>query len=58
MQQRNDDLAHHHPSVAGAYLAALVFYRYFTGRTGAEATWRPSGLSAEDAAALVRLNGG
>jgi hypothetical protein len=49
---------HHHPSVAGTYLAALVFYRQFTGRTGAEATWRPSGLSAQDAATLVRLNGG
>jgi hypothetical protein len=26
---------HHHPSVAGTYLAALVFYRALTGRTGA-----------------------
>jgi hypothetical protein len=47
----------HHPSVAGTYLGALVFYRYFTGRTGAEATYRPSGLSAADAATLVTLSG-
>jgi hypothetical protein len=49
---------HHHPSVAGTYLAALVFYRFFTGRTGAEATYRPHGLSQQDAALLVRLSGG
>jgi hypothetical protein len=49
---------HHHPSVAGTYLAALVYYRFFTGRTGAEATWRPPGLSRADAALLVKLNGG
>jgi hypothetical protein len=49
---------HHHPSVAGTYLAALVFYRFFTGRTGAEATYRPRGLSEQDAAMLVRLAGG
>jgi hypothetical protein len=48
----------HHPSVAGTYFAALVFYRFFTGRTGAEATWRPAGLSPQEAATLVRLNGG
>ena len=48
----------HHPSVAGTYLAALVFYRQFTGRTGAEATWRPNGLSADDAAKLQRIAGG
>ncbi len=49
---------HHHPSVAGTYLGALAFYRYFTGRSGAEATYRPRGLSNQDAATLVRLNGG
>jgi hypothetical protein len=48
----------HHPSVAGTYLAALVFYRFFTGRTGAEATYVPDGLSKRDAAVLVRVNGG
>jgi hypothetical protein len=45
----------HHPSAAGTYLAALVFYRYLTGRTGAETTYRPLGLSAEDAAKLQRI---
>jgi hypothetical protein len=49
---------HHHPSVAGTYLGALAFYRYFTGRSGAEATYRPRGMNEQDAAALVRLNGG
>jgi hypothetical protein len=48
----------HHPSVAGTYLAALVFYRFLTGRSGAEATWRPGGLSAEDAAKLQAIAGG
>jgi hypothetical protein len=52
------DADNHHPSVAGTYLAALVFYRFFTGRTGAEATYRPNGLSARDAAALMRLSAG
>jgi hypothetical protein len=46
---------HHHASVAGTYLAATVFYRYLTGRTGAEATYRPHGVSAQDAATLVGL---
>jgi hypothetical protein len=49
---------HHHPSVAGTYLAALVFYRYFTGRTGEAVTYRPAGLSAQGAAALKRINAG
>jgi hypothetical protein len=44
-----------HPSVAGTYLAALVIYRYFTGRTGLEATYRPFGLGADDAAKLQRI---
>lgn len=48
---------HHHPSVAGTYLAALVFYRHLTGRSGAEATYLPRGLSREDAATLVRMAG-
>ncbi|MBV8684048.1 MAG: hypothetical protein JO111_14325 [Caulobacteraceae bacterium] len=48
---------HHHASVAGTYLAAVVFYHFLTGRTAAEATYRPSGLSARDAATLIRLAG-
>lgn len=47
----------HHPSAAGTYLAALVFYRYFTGRSGSEATYRPFGMSAASAAKLVELSG-
>lgn len=46
---------HHHASVAGTYLAAIVFYRFLTGRSGAEATYRPNGVSAQDAATLVGL---
>jgi hypothetical protein len=49
---------HHHPSVAGTYLAALVFYRRLTERSGADATYLPRGLSREDAAALLRASGG
>ncbi len=48
----------HHASVAGAYLAALVFYQYFTGRSGQEATYRPWGLSAASAAKLVQIAAG
>jgi hypothetical protein len=47
-------LDRHHPSPAGSYLAALVFYRFLTGRSGAEATYRPWGMSAPDAATLVK----
>jgi len=47
---------HHHPSVAGTYLAALMFYRTFTKRSGSEATYRPWGMSAADAATLVQLS--
>ena len=49
---------HHHASMAGAYLAALVFYRHFTGRSGAAAAYRPWGLSADDAALLSRAADG
>ena len=45
-----------HPSLAGSYLAALVFYKLFTGRTGAEATYHPWGMSDADAALLVRIS--
>jgi hypothetical protein len=44
----------HTPNVAGTYLAALVFYRSLTGRSGTEATYRPSGLSMETAAILLK----
>jgi hypothetical protein len=48
---------HHHPSIAGTYLAALVFYRFFTGRSGAESDYRPWGMSADEAALLVKAAG-
>lgn len=48
----------HHPSVAGSYLAALVFYRQLTGRTGAEAPYHPFGVSAQDAGVLLKASSG
>jgi hypothetical protein len=47
----------HHPSRAGSFLAALAFYRHFTGRSGAEATYRPFGVSAAEAAVLIEAAG-
>jgi hypothetical protein len=47
----------HHPSRAGSYLAALAFYRYFTGRSGAASSYRPWGVSAADKALLVEAAG-
>ena len=47
----------HHPSAAGTYLAALSFYRFFTRRSGVDATYRPWGLSAAGKAALVEAAG-
>lgn len=46
---------HHHPSLAGTYLAALVFYRTFTGRTGGEAAYRPWGMAKGDARMLAQI---
>ena len=43
----------HQPNLVGTYLAALVFYRHLTGRSGAEATYRPDGLSIEAAKFLA-----
>jgi hypothetical protein len=47
---------HHHASVAGTYLAALVFYRALTGRTGTTAMYRPWGMSKRDAGLLAQAN--
>jgi hypothetical protein len=47
----------HHPSRAGSYLAALAFYRFFTGRSGAASSYRPWGVSAADKAVLVEAAG-
>jgi hypothetical protein len=60
VQSRGPDLFQadgHHASRAGAYLGALAFYRYFTKRSGAESIYRPWGVSAADAAALVQASG-
>lgn len=41
-----------HPSVHGSYLAALMFYAYFSGQDVTDVTYRPDGISPEDAAML------
>jgi hypothetical protein len=46
---------HHHPSEAGTFLAALVFFHHFTGEPAERATWRPDGVSADQAAVLARI---
>lgn len=41
-----------HPTVAGSYLAACVFFRALTGRTVTSGAEVPAGLSANEAATL------
>jgi len=41
-----------HPGVAGSYLSAAVFYRYFSGRTLETVSYVPPGISAETAKRL------
>ena len=43
----------HHPSTAGSYLAALIFYRTLTGRSGEDARYRPDGVDAAQRAFLL-----
>ena len=38
-----------HPSIYGSYLAALMFYSYFSGNDVLNVTFRPYGVSSEDA---------
>ena len=45
----------HHPSEAGTYLAALVFFHHFTGELAERATWRPESVSADQAALLAHI---
>jgi len=45
----------HHPSQAGTYFAALVFFHHFTGEPAERATWRPDEVSADQAASLARI---
>jgi hypothetical protein len=47
----------HHPGRAGTYLAALTFYRFFTWRSGGETTYRPWGMTPQEAAVLVQASG-
>jgi hypothetical protein len=46
---------HHHPSESGAYLGALVWYRWLTGRDGSQAAYRPLDMSQSAKRALVGL---
>jgi lysophospholipase L1-like esterase len=46
---------HHHPSVAGTYLAALVFYQFFAARPAAGVVYRPPELTDADAATLRQV---
>ena len=45
----------HHPSEAGTYLAALVFFHHFTDEPAERAAWRPESVSADQAAQLARI---
>lgn len=45
----------YHPSAAGTYLAALIFFHRFTGERAERATWRPDGVSPVQAALLAHL---
>ena len=46
---------HHHPSIAGTYLTALIFYRVFTGHTPSNVTYRPPELTPEQAQFLIEI---
>ncbi len=46
---------YHHPSVAGAYFTALIFYRVFTGNTPSHVTYRPPELTREQAQFLIDI---
>ena len=41
-----------HPSIYGSYLSALMFYGYFSKREVADVTFKPWGISSEDAVML------
>jgi len=45
----------HHPSEAGTWLAALVIFHTLTGEPSANSTWRPAGVSPEQAAVIQRI---
>jgi hypothetical protein len=43
----------HHPSIAGSYLTALIFYRFFTGNALTQVTYHPSELTPEQVQGLM-----
>jgi len=45
----------HHPGPAGAYLAALVFYKTLTGRDVTKITMIPAGVAPKDAAMIKTI---
>jgi hypothetical protein len=45
----------HHPSEAGTWLAALVIFHGLSGEPAAQATWRPAGVTPDQAAILARI---
>lgn len=49
------DTDRHHPSRAGTFLAALLFYRYFTHNGFDHVAFVPQGMTAEDAKKLIAL---
>ncbi len=46
---------HHHPSVAGSYLTALIFYHFFTGNALTQIRYHPPELTPEQAQFLIDL---
>jgi len=44
---------YHHPSVAGSFLTALIFYRFFTGNAPTRVTYRPPELTPDQAQFLI-----
>tara|TARA_R110001592_G_scaffold29350_9_gene106594 strand:+ start:11909 stop:12715 length:807 start_codon:yes stop_codon:yes gene_type:complete len=54
-QDEGSDLYSHdatHPSRAGSYLSALIVYRYITGNSPLNTTYKPYGVSEENAETL------
>lgn len=45
----------HHPSRAGSYLQALVFYRMLTGRSSEDTSFAPRGVSTEHAGTIRKI---
>jgi hypothetical protein len=46
-----------HPSVAGTYFTALIFYKFFSGHGLEHMTYVPGGVSEKDAQALMAYEG-